>query len=147
MAFYSFGGPSPGCQLLLLAGGLSAGWQQHLVSLLVCCVLGNRNTNLFGIYTNRESIDLGEGRDWGSFLRMLPALEGHWHPEVCFDGLEAFFWLAAGFREYSSSILCLSFSALPWRWDIVFYKEPLIRRNPRCACWPVSTCVLWENGL
>ena len=62
VAFYSFGGPSPGCQLLLLAGGLSAGWQQHLVSLLVCCVLGNRSTNLVGIYIKRQSIDLGEGR-------------------------------------------------------------------------------------
>ena len=99
MAFYSFVVPSHGCQLLFLAGSLSAGWQRRPLSLLICRVLGNWNTNLVGIYITGESTDLGEGKAGGPFLRTPPALKGHQHPEVCFDGSEAFFWLAAGFGE------------------------------------------------
>ena len=64
---------------------------------------------------------------------MLPALEGHQHPEVCFDGSEAFFWLAARFREVLAFFASLSLPCLGGG-DIVFYEEPLIWRDPTCGC-------------
>ena len=64
--FIALGAP-PLVSFYFSLSGLSADWQQHPVSLLVCCVLGNRNTHLVGIYINRINRPGG-----GEGLRVLP---------------------------------------------------------------------------
>lgn len=82
LLFIAFLVSSHGCQLLFLAIVCLQGGKQHPLALLICCVLGNQNTNLTGIYINRESIDPEAGVGLaGRSLRQLPALalEGHEH--------------------------------------------------------------------
>lgn len=69
LLFIAFLVSSHGCQLLFLAIVCLQGGKQHPLALLICCVLGNQNTNLTGIYINRESIDPEAG---GRACRQVP---------------------------------------------------------------------------